>query len=244
MTGSNRTLSSALPHRPRPLALALACTALGVVLDSFCAPLLYAQAAACAEPLYFSIPPQSLDAALLSFAQQARISVLFPGEQYRQLRSDGVQGNLCPEEALERLLAGLAVRGSINNRQLVLTLQEQTPAAQTPPAAEALAAAETATGGGLLRSIIDSLFGRDDEARQRDDGRREDLLPSLEEITITGTRITRDGMSTPTPVTSVQARQIDVLAPDLLAEGMSLLPQFLSNSGPSTVGSVTGPSGS
>src|SRR5690606_31575620 len=72
----------------------------------------------------------------------------------------------------------------------------------------------------------------------------EDREPPLEEITVTGTRITRSGMDTPTPVTSVQSQQIDVLSPDLQAEAMSLLPQFLANSGPATVGSVTGPAGS
>lgn len=53
-----------------------------------------------------------------------------------------------------------------------------------------------------------------------------------------------NGMETPTPVTAVQAEEISVLAPGNLVEAMTQMPQFLNNSGPTSVGSVSGPLGS
>lgn len=197
----------------------------------------------CDDPQRFNIPPQALDDALLIYAQQARVSVLFPGEEYRQLRSGGVQGTLCRDEALAQLLAGLAVTGSINaaNQLMIAAVDTAAPAELAAPAADRVPDDKP----GLLSGLFNALFGRDTEAEQRaEQAARREAPPPLEEITITGTRITRSGMETPTPVTSVQAQDIDALAPGQLIEGMNLLPQFMSNSGPATIGSVTGPTGS
>lgn len=57
---------------------------------------------------------------------------------------------------------------------------------------------------------------------------------TIEEIAVTGSRIQRDGMSTPTPVTSVQAGEIARMAPGNLVEGLSQLPQFFGNQGPAS----------
>src|SRR5688572_12642632 len=68
--------------------------------------------------------------------------------------------------------------------------------------------------------------------------------PALGEVTVTGTRLrTQNGMETPTPVTAVAAEEISVLSPGNLVEAMTQMPQFLNNSGPANVGSVTGPLG-
>lgn len=198
--------------------------------------------AACEEPRNFNIAPQALDAAILAFAQQARLSVLIPGDEYRQLRSDGVQGTLCAEDALQQLLAGLAVEGSITSGSQIILAPRSAVAGAAADAAGTAPAAEARPG--LLQNLMDTLFGRPQEAEERVQQARRAAPPPLEEITVTGSRITRDGMQTPTPVTSVSAQQIDTLSPDQLLDGMNLLPQFLANSGPATIGSVTGPVGS
>ena len=54
----------------------------------------------------------------------------------------------------------------------------------------------------------------------------------LEEVAVTGTRIQRDGMTTPTPVTAVTTEDLTVLAPTTLAAGLTQLPQFNSSSVP------------
>jgi outer membrane receptor protein involved in Fe transport len=51
----------------------------------------------------------------------------------------------------------------------------------------------------------------------------------LEEVMVTGSRLRRDGMSTPTPVTAVQRDEIRAMAPTLLMDALNQLPQFRDN---------------
>lgn len=59
----------------------------------------------------------------------------------------------------------------------------------------------------------------------------------LEEIQITGSRIVRSTMETPTPVTTIQAGDLANMAPGNLIDGLSQMPMFYNNATPeSTVG--------
>jgi outer membrane receptor protein involved in Fe transport len=51
----------------------------------------------------------------------------------------------------------------------------------------------------------------------------------LEEIQITGSRITRSTMETPTPVTTIEASELAAMAPGNLIEGLTQMPQFYGN---------------
>ena len=57
-----------------------------------------------AAPLVFDIPAQPAADALLAFSQQARVDVLFPSDELRQVHSTAVRGQLEPDAALTRLL--------------------------------------------------------------------------------------------------------------------------------------------
>lgn len=57
-----------------------------------------------AAPIAFDIPSQPAADALLAFSQQARVDVLFPSDDLRQVQSTGLYGNLEPDAALTRLL--------------------------------------------------------------------------------------------------------------------------------------------
>jgi iron complex outermembrane receptor protein len=52
---------------------------------------------------------------------------------------------------------------------------------------------------------------------------------TLEEVTVTGSRLRRDGMSTPTPVTAVQRDEMRAMAPTLLMDAITQMPQFRDN---------------
>jgi iron complex outermembrane recepter protein len=54
----------------------------------------------------------------------------------------------------------------------------------------------------------------------------------LEEVSITGTRIRLEGMTTPTPVTDVSTDDLHVLAPTTLGAAMTKLPQFIGSAVP------------
>jgi iron complex outermembrane recepter protein len=53
---------------------------------------------------------------------------------------------------------------------------------------------------------------------------------SLEEITVTGSRLRTTGMDTPTPVTVVSLEQIEVTSPAAMIDGLAKLPQFYGSS--------------
>lgn len=55
-------------------------------------------------------------------------------------------------------------------------------------------------------------------------------------IVVTGSRIQRNGMNAPTPVTVIGEEQLEQIAPTTLAEGLSQLPQFLNSDTPATTG--------
>jgi outer membrane receptor protein involved in Fe transport len=52
----------------------------------------------------------------------------------------------------------------------------------------------------------------------------------LEEIVVTGSRIERSGMNTPSPVTSVSAEELSNMAPGGIIQALNQLPQFYGNS--------------
>jgi iron complex outermembrane recepter protein len=54
----------------------------------------------------------------------------------------------------------------------------------------------------------------------------------IEEVHVTGSRIQRDGMTTPTPVTSLSMNDLHVMAPTTLAAAITQLPQFIGSAVP------------
>ncbi len=65
----------------------------------------------------------------------------------------------------------------------------------------------------------------------------------LEEVTVTGSRIVRDGMSTPTPVTAVSAEDLQMMAPGQIIDSLDYLPPFFMNDAPDTAASKSASAG-
>jgi iron complex outermembrane recepter protein len=59
----------------------------------------------------------------------------------------------------------------------------------------------------------------------------------VEEVTVTGSRITRDGMNTPTPVTAISAEDMQMMAPGQFIDSLDYLPPFFMNDAPDTAAS-------
>ncbi len=57
----------------------------------------------------------------------------------------------------------------------------------------------------------------------------QDAASPTEEITVTGSRLRRDGMTTPTPVTAVTNEEMRLMAPTLLMDSLAQMPQFRDN---------------
>ena len=65
----------------------------------------------------------------------------------------------------------------------------------------------------------------------------------LEEITVTGSRITRDGMSSPTPITAISAEDMQMMAPGQLIDSLDYVPTFFMNDAPDTAASKSASAG-
>jgi outer membrane receptor protein involved in Fe transport len=59
----------------------------------------------------------------------------------------------------------------------------------------------------------------------------------IEEVTVTGSLIRTTGMTTPTPVTVMQAQELGTMAPGQIIDALDELPQFLNNARPNTAAS-------
>jgi iron complex outermembrane receptor protein len=98
------------------------------------------------------------------------------------------------------------------------TRRAKSSVARSRPRAQR-AAVEALTLGGLCIAAVASSGG----AHAQDTG------AGLEEITVTGSRLRRDGMTTPTPVTAVTNEEMRAMAPTLLMDSLSQMPQFRDN---------------
>src|SRR5690606_37769639 len=65
----------------------------------------------------------------------------------------------------------------------------------------------------------------------------------VEEVTVTGSRIVRSGMNTPTPITAVTTEELTLLEPGNMVDALAQLPQFFNNTSPSNRNTFLGAAG-
>ncbi|MBK9251524.1 MAG: TonB-dependent receptor [Proteobacteria bacterium] len=169
--------------------------------------LLFTGMALCA-PREFDIPAGPAEQTLTRFAQQAGVPVLFPYELLQGRRTRTLRGRLEVQPALQQLIAGSGLTAYLDPRgQITLRLAERAVAAPATAAPQDLPAPDEPT----------SLPAED-----------------LPEVSITGTRIQRENLSTPTPVAAISRVELDAIGPTLLVDALVQLPLFLNSDTPQT----------
>jgi outer membrane receptor protein involved in Fe transport len=170
--------------------------------------LLLFSALAFAAPREFDIPAGDAAQSLTRFAQQAGVPLLFPYDLLQGRRTRALQGRMEVEPALRQLLSGSGLAAFLDARgQITLKLAERMPVIQAP---------EPATDPLIPEADI-HLAGED-----------------LPEVSITGTRIQRENLSTPTPVAAITRMELDTISPTLLVDALVQLPLFLNSDTPQT----------
>jgi outer membrane receptor protein involved in Fe transport len=159
-----------------------------------------------AAPREFDIPAGQASQSLTRFAQQADTPLIFPYELTADRRTRRVRGRMEPDEALRQLLrgTGLAARRDATGQIVIERLRTRERARTRQP----------------------------DSAAPAADMVSREFSPDLEEVRITGSRIVRDGMTSPTPVTSISREELQILSTGTLAEALVELPHFLNNDTP------------
>ncbi|MBM3855187.1 MAG: hypothetical protein FJ399_18870, partial [Verrucomicrobia bacterium] len=110
-----------------------------------------------AAPVNFDIPAQPAGAALVAFAKQARIEVLFAYADLNRLQSSPVVGTFEPKEALDRLLRGTGYTAQrIAAGKFVVTREDR---ARADIRGRLLSATDGAPVGGAVVRLADDPRG-------------------------------------------------------------------------------------
>ncbi len=99
-----------LPFKPKALTVALCMVSFGASHTAIAQSVLpHQQAEVIAQnksplpAINFAIPAQSADEAIIAFANQAELTVVFPFNKVRHVFANEVSGNYTPQEAIEKL---------------------------------------------------------------------------------------------------------------------------------------------
>ena len=167
-----------------------------LMLSLACSAALAAQAQT-TTPAAVNIPAGDLAAALDVLARQSGAQFVYRPDQLKGLKTQGAQGTLTSDQALDRLLRGSGFVAKRDSSGAVLIVaQAATPAAAPPPPRPAAPAASEQSA-----AIADP-------------------VTQLESIQVTGSRIPRAQIEGPAPITVVTAEQIQ-------AAGLTSVPDVL-----------------
>ncbi|MCC6202962.1 MAG: TonB-dependent receptor [Gammaproteobacteria bacterium] len=160
-----------------------------------------------------------LGSALNRIAIQAGVEILFLPDVVAGRRAPPLEGQFDIEDALARLLAGtgLSARATHGGAYIV---ESDRMARRRATAAAALPAA---TGAATPQPIAGP--------------------PDRTEIVVTGTRLRRDGMQLPVPVTVLSRGELAQMAPGGTIDALDLIPQLVANETPATAGNLATPAG-
>jgi hypothetical protein len=178
----------------------------------------------------YSIDKGPADKALLEYARQSsevKVSVLFPSDVLSQFTTNALHGQYRADEALNILLRGTGLAGSISAEGVVIITQ--------PQERESAMKKKSLLGwmGGLFGVVSTQVVvpvttyaqTATAQAAPAAESRSADEL-ALEEVVITGSRIQRPGFTSPTPVTSLDASVIEQKAQVNIANVLNEIPAF------------------
>ncbi|MBN9320345.1 MAG: hypothetical protein BGN86_05830 [Caulobacterales bacterium 68-7] len=162
-----------------------------------------------AEAKKFDIPAQPASTGITQFARQAGVQILARADIIAGQRTAAVKGQMPFDQALAKLLDGAGLVVISNDGQTITlgraraaeTFQTMKPikVAYIPQAAESLVVAAAAA---------------------------EPAAASIEEVVVTGTRLTAAGFTAPTPVTVIGAAEVQAKGGATLAEFVKDTPAF------------------
>lgn len=172
------------------------------------------------EPIYFDIPQQRADLALIQFAEQAELTLMFPFEKVQEKSANRLVGRYPNEVAIEILLAGTGLKPTFSDGAVLRIMSDEQP---TPEGDEM----RTSRKAGLA-AILATVFSVGVGAQDVENADNKEI----EEVVVTGTRLARSGYDTPTPVTVLGMEQLEADAPHNIADIVNQLPSVVGSTTP------------
>jgi iron complex outermembrane recepter protein len=201
------------------------------LVTSILLPLVPTAFAADNRQVEFSIPEQRADRALRAFAQQAGLSVLFPFDKVSRTTANRVVGVHDVEEGLELLLDGTGLTASIRDGDR-LTISAEDDEENTGAETAASAVEDSRPQGLLSRTFAALTSALKADAAQPAVADEEHGVARLEEITITGSRISQHDFDSAQPTTVVDSDMLVLLGLNNMGDAMTLIPSNLGNWNP------------
>lgn len=170
--------------------------------------------AAVAQQRDIDLPSQDAAKSIPEFGRQANVQIIAPVSQLHNVRTPAVKGHLEIEQALRQLLRGTGLEVASNDGKTIV-LRRPFSAAPIVPASQSLAL-------NLVQPAPDAPM----QAPQ----------PSIEVVTVTGSRVITDETSSPTPVMMIGSGQLTSNTPSDLPDALNKLPMIWGGRTPRTQG--------
>ena len=174
---------------------------------------------------FFNIEEQQVSTALLQIARQANVSILFPKDMFADIQSNHLEGRYGLKEALEILLEGTSINGSIVNNNTQIIVSNAMNDNSNDQVAEEIGGTEERKGRrNLLAAAITALFaGAGSNAVVAQDQQSGQLA---EEVVVTGSRIVRRDFQASSPISTVDAQRLEQSSQLSIEAVLSQMPQF------------------
>ena len=173
----------------------------------------------------FNIAEQSLSAALGEFARQSDRQILYSTDVVNGKQSVGIKGDFSPEVALRQLLGAAGLTFRITAEHTILVEPNKTKFTPISMTGGDLHLAQAYTAPQTRVAQVDPV--EPPPAADTGEG-------AVQEVTVTGTRIVRNGYEAPTPVTVVGAETIQDAAKPNIADVLNQMPAFQGSTTPTT----------
>src|SRR5580692_3735692 len=101
----------------------------------------------------FNIPSGDLKAALDIYTKQTGVSLVFPDEAVKGVRTKGVRGDLSSNDALSRILAGTGFTLHRNPNSVITIVRDEQATLADPSAVQIAAATASGSSGAALETV-------------------------------------------------------------------------------------------
>ena len=214
-----------------------------------------AQMAEAQAMAHFDIPAQPLADSLRAVGSQTSTNILFDPPLVAGLQAPAVNADLTTDQAISHLLSGTGIRYRfLNDTTVVLDTTTATDGAPVPPpAAPSAQEGKTSSSDRFRLAQVDQgapagaapvephgvdATGGPPGTRTADE-QQNAQADQFTEVVVTGSRVIREGMSSPTPVTSLSADELLQANPQSIVQGLAELPAFAASTTPKSIGGRT-----
>jgi outer membrane receptor protein involved in Fe transport len=174
------------------------------------------------ESVRFEIKAQPLDHALRQVAKQSSYRIIFPAGLPGWVASDRpVAGEMQVRQALDLLLAGTGLRYKLVGDRLISIEPAQPALVRTSLSSDGDGVSGKSDNAALEQAATDAASN---PAPADNSSQAASQTQTLEDVTVTGTRIT--GFEAPTPVAALSVQELNAIAAPNIGDAVERMPQF------------------